>query len=158
MSDEQREPAKGDQPTGPEGKDQQTQESPALSFSSPAGGPGAAPSEPAAPPVTPFSPPPGGPGAPSEPAPPPATPPELWSSPASQSASAVGAFPVPELDKAPRVETVPAPEGSPSGGGFDANRVISVARTLAEEKPEVLVGAAFGGGLLLAIIIRRLGS
>ena len=158
MSDEPPEPTTSDQPTGPEGKDQQTQESPALSFPSPAGGPGAGPSELAAPPVTPFSPPAGGPGArSSELAAPPAAPPELWSSPASQSASAVGAFPVPELDKAPRVETVPAPEGSPSGGGFDANRVISVARTLAE-KPEVLLGAAFGGGILLAIIIRRLGS
>ncbi len=82
---------------------------------------------------------------PSGPVGPPATPPELWSSPAG------------ERDKAPRVETVDEPAGSPAGGGLDAAKVVSVARSLSG-KPEVLLGAAFGGGILLAIIIRRLGS
>jgi len=139
--DEPRDPSTSEPPTGPEANDQQTRESPALSFSPPGGGAG----QPAAPPANPPE--------PAAPVAPPATPPELWSPPARRPASSA-----PELDKAPRVETVSAPEGSAGDGGWNPERVISVARTLAEEKPEVLVGAAFGGGLLLAIIIRRLGS
>ncbi|MBV9802529.1 MAG: hypothetical protein JO130_05040 [Solirubrobacterales bacterium] len=32
------------------------------------------------------------------------------------------------------------------------------AATLASDRPEIAVGAAFGGGLLLALILKRLGS
>ena len=129
MIEEPREPS-SEHPTGQEAMDQPTQEAPALAF-----------------------PPPAPPEASSGPAGPPAPPPDLWSAPASSPASA----PAPELDKAPRVEPGPAPADSASGGGFDTERVISVARDL-KEKPEVLLGAAFGGGILLAIIIRRLAS
>jgi hypothetical protein len=43
-----------------------------------------------------------------------------------------------------------------SVGAAGAPSVQERAVTLANERPEVAVGAAFGGGLLLALILKRL--
>ena len=57
-------------------------------------------------------------------------------------------------DQTPTATSAPA-EGFSAGsaispGGFDA-------AALAHERPEVVVGAAFAGGFLLAMILKRLG-
>jgi hypothetical protein len=49
----------------------------------------------------------------------------------------------------PPVEDSLGTTGSPS--------VQERAATLASDRPEIAVGAAFGGGLLLALILKRLG-
>jgi hypothetical protein len=57
----------------------------------------------------------------------------------------------------PTVEDAPGTAASAAtgaGGGSVAER----AATIANERPEVAVGAAFGGGLLLALILKRLAS
>ncbi len=46
----------------------------------------------------------------------------------------------------------PAQASTGSGGPTPQERVVA----LVEERPEVAVGAAFGGGLLLALILKRL--
>jgi hypothetical protein len=51
------------------------------------------------------------------------------------------AGPVPEPEPEPAPAYAPAPSSSPSAAG----------------RPEVLAGAAFAGGLLAALILRRLG-
>jgi hypothetical protein len=55
----------------------------------------------------------------------------------------------------PTVEDSPGPAASaaPGAGGTS---VPERAAAIANERPEVAVGAAFGGGLLLALILKRL--
>jgi hypothetical protein len=55
---------------------------------------------------------------------------------------------VSEQPESPSVESPPASEQSP--GAQVAARV--------DERPELAVGAAFGGGFLLALILKRLAS
>jgi hypothetical protein len=70
--------------------------------------------------------------------------------------------PVPD-PQAPSTPPGAAWSGPPSvparGGGGDGNsdggRPVAEA---AQERPEILVGAAFAGGLVLALILKRLGS
>jgi hypothetical protein len=54
----------------------------------------------------------------------------------------------------PTVEDTPG--AAPSAAGAGVSSVPERAATLANERPEVAVGAAFGGGLLLALILKRL--
>jgi hypothetical protein len=56
-------------------------------------------------------------------------------------------------DDTPTAAGVPL-EGSPASA--DASSVPERAARVANERPEVAVGAAFGGGLLLALILKRL--
>jgi hypothetical protein len=53
-------------------------------------------------------------------------------------------------------DDTPTSTGQPpaAGGGSVPERAAAIAN----ERPEVAVGAAFGGGLLLALILKRLGS
>jgi hypothetical protein len=53
----------------------------------------------------------------------------------------------------PAPVTAPAEPASGDGWGADASLGAGV-----PERPEVLVGAAFAGGFLLALVLRRLGS
>jgi len=57
--------------------------------------------------------------------------------------------------------TVPAWEDSPGAAasaapGAGGSSVQERAAAIVNERPEVAVGAAFGGGLLLALILKRL--
>jgi hypothetical protein len=65
--------------------------------------------------------------------------------------------PAPELSAAepPAAEAAGGAGGAPFAGVAPAPAAEGAGLT---ERPEVLVGAAFGGGLLLAILLRRLGS
>lgn len=54
----------------------------------------------------------------------------------------------PGADGSPSAEEAAPPAGGPS--------VTERASSIANERPEVAVGAAFGGGLLLALILKRL--
>jgi hypothetical protein len=61
----------------------------------------------------------------------------------------------------PGVATVTAAPGPAGGGGGAPIAGIEPAPSSSQsltDRPEVLVGAAFAGGVLLAIIFRRLGS
>jgi hypothetical protein len=44
-----------------------------------------------------------------------------------------------------------------SAAGTNGGEPASVISGLAGERPEIVVGAAFAGGLVLAILVRRLG-
>ena len=58
----------------------------------------------------------------------------------------------PAADDSPGVAGPSAPISTGSGGPTPQER----AAALVDERPEVAVGAAFGGGLLLAMILKRL--
>ena len=47
----------------------------------------------------------------------------------------------------------PIPPAAPAGA---ASQALSSTAALVEERPEVAVGAAFAGGLVLALILKRL--
>ena len=53
--------------------------------------------------------------------------------------------------------TTQAPANA-SSGGADSTSLQARAAALADERPEVAVGAAFAGGLLVALILKRLAS
>jgi hypothetical protein len=57
----------------------------------------------------------------------------------------------------PTVEDTPGP-GAAAPTGVGGSSVPERAAAIANERPEVAVGAAFGGGLLLALILKRLAS
>ena len=52
--------------------------------------------------------------------------------------------------------TSPGPNVEDSPTAADPSSVPERAAAIANERPEVAVGAAFGGGLLLALILKRL--
>jgi hypothetical protein len=61
--------------------------------------------------------------------------------------------------------TPPIPDGPALPGGAEPARDVPKAdplmdeiKVLAEERPEIVVGAAFVGGILAAMILRRLGN
>jgi hypothetical protein len=51
--------------------------------------------------------------------------------------------------------TTQAPASASSGAG-DSTSLQARAAALADERPEVAVGAAFAGGLVVALILKRL--
>jgi hypothetical protein len=53
-------------------------------------------------------------------------------------------------------QTPTGPSAQDSPGTADPSSVPERAAAIANERPEVAVGAAFGGGLLLALILKRL--
>ena len=67
--------------------------------------------------------------------------------------------PIPTSTGQPVAAGSPATDGSPSAQAAPAAGGPSVterASSIADERPEFAVGAAFGGGLLLALILKRL--
>jgi hypothetical protein len=67
--------------------------------------------------------------------------------------------PIPTSTGQPVAAGSPGTDGSPSAQAAPAAGGPSVterASSIANERPEVAVGAAFGGGLLLALILKRL--
>jgi hypothetical protein len=57
----------------------------------------------------------------------------------------------------PTAENSPGTAGGPSAQASTAAGLQERAVSLADQRPEVAVGAAFAGGLLLAMILKRLG-
>ena len=57
----------------------------------------------------------------------------------------------------PTVQDSPGTAGGPSAQTSTAAALQERAVSLADQRPEVAVGAAFAGGLLLAMILKRLG-
>jgi hypothetical protein len=53
----------------------------------------------------------------------------------------------------PGADGSPSAQATPAGGGASLPERAS---SIADERPEVAVGAAFGGGLLLALLLKRL--
>ena len=49
-----------------------------------------------------------------------------------------------------------ADQGSTAGSAGSPSSPVSSAQAIVEERPEVAVGAAFAGGLVLAVILKRL--
>ena len=49
------------------------------------------------------------------------------------------------------------PPGDEGGVGAKASQVADQAQHIAADRPEVLVGAAFAGGFVAAMILKRLG-
>ncbi|HXS45616.1 MAG TPA: hypothetical protein VN751_13390 [Solirubrobacteraceae bacterium] len=49
------------------------------------------------------------------------------------------------------------PPGDEGGVGAKASQVADQAQQIAADRPEVLVGAAFAGGFVAAMILKRLG-
>jgi len=68
-------------------------------------------------------------------------------------AGPVGPVAEPEPYAAPSYESVSAPAGAVSSGSGWPDAGVDLS-----EHPEYVVGAAFGGGLLLALILRKLGN
>ena len=64
----------------------------------------------------------------------------------SPDAGQPGTGPAPSVSHAEQTSSHPAGSSKPSGG-------VPI-----QERPEAQVGAAFAGGLLLALILKRLGS
>ena len=61
----------------------------------------------------------------------------------------------------PTVQDSPGTAGDPSAQASTATGAVSVqerAMALANERPEAAVGAAFAGGLVLALILKRFAS
>jgi hypothetical protein len=82
--------------------------------------------------------------------PPPPPPPAIANAMDSQDVGVPPAVPAPEPGDPPAVS---APPVAPSWRPEDEP---SAAATLAAERPEIAVGAAFTGGLVLALILKRL--
>jgi hypothetical protein len=57
----------------------------------------------------------------------------------------------PALASAPTVEPAPEPTAEPGSSPIDAFTSL-----FPESRPEIAVGAAFGGGVLVALILKRL--
>jgi hypothetical protein len=124
---------------------------------------------PVVPPVPPAPPVPDPPPAPAVSAPPPA-PPAVSASPPAPPAPAVSAPPRPPRSPAPPPPPPPAPHVKPLPpigdvtsvpGAFDGHAPEPAVHPIGEiagERPELIVGAAFAGGILAAMILRRLGS
>jgi hypothetical protein len=55
----------------------------------------------------------------------------------------------------PTAQDHPSTAGSPSAQAETAAGLPERAAAIANERPEVAVGAAFGGGLLFALILKR---
>lgn len=79
------------------------------------------------------------------------------SSPEGQAAAATGPEPTPTVGASDASFTRPPGSAAPAGstgtggpGGLDLE-------ALANDRPEVLAGAAFAGGLIAAMILKRLG-
>jgi len=70
----------------------------------------------------------------------------------SESAGAIAA-PEPAL---PPAWTPPAPPQETSGASGVAASGVAAVAAVAADRPEVAVGAAFAGGLVLALILKRL--
>ena len=51
----------------------------------------------------------------------------------------------------------PSPGDDEGGVGAKASQVADQAQQIAADRPEVLVGAAFAGGFVAAMILKRLG-
>ena len=68
----------------------------------------------------------------------------------------------PDIPATVRAHTAPAPEPMPYADGHGAAAPgpswQEPLMELADERPEVVVGAAFAGGVLAAMILRRLGN
>ena len=84
-------------------------------------------------------------------------------------AAPVGPSPVVVTPPSPVAAAKPAPPTSPSvsstgeavGSAFDGHAPeppMNPLGGIAADRPEILVGAAFAGGILVAMILRRLGS
>jgi len=54
--------------------------------------------------------------------------------------------------------TASAGSGAPASESLSSDQVMDNVRALASERPELAVGAAFAGGILAAMILRRLGN
>jgi hypothetical protein len=59
----------------------------------------------------------------------------------------------PAVQDSPRTDGGPSAQSGTTAGGSSVQERAAV---IANERPEVAVGAAFGGGLLLALILKRL--
>jgi len=82
---------------------------------------------------------------------------ELPSHPAADAAqSPASASATPVYEPEPYAARAYASTSAPAGPAGSASSRSDAGIDLAE-RPEILVGAAFGGGLLLALILRRLG-
>jgi hypothetical protein len=71
----------------------------------------------------------------------------------AETPAVMAATPAPELVPEPPVPTLPPSPAPDLGGGTASSPVSALA-----ERPEVLVGAAFAGGLVLAFVLRRITS
>ena len=76
-----------------------------------------------------------------------------------------GGDPLPATPEPPAVATAPpvapkppAPSSAPVTPPIPVPPDSAATRGLAYDRPEVLVGGAFAGGILLALILKRLGS
>lgn len=92
-------------------------------------------------------------------------PPTVGETPASPDPPAPAAIPVPPDPPPPAaspiVDVSAAPATAPSFDGHAAGPAsdpLEPVRALVAERPEVAVGAAFAGGVLAAMILRRLGN
>ncbi|HEY1539915.1 MAG TPA: hypothetical protein VGF63_10995 [Solirubrobacteraceae bacterium] len=95
---------------------------------------------------------------------------ELYETPVAPAPIAMPAAPAGAIPAVPVVATAPPPPvqplppiGSASSipGAFDGHAPepsVNPIGEIAGERPEVLVGAAFAGGILAAMILRRLGN
>ncbi|MEJ7825480.1 MAG: hypothetical protein WKF48_08615 [Solirubrobacteraceae bacterium] len=68
----------------------------------------------------------------------------------------VEAAPAPAMN--PIVDVSAAPSTAPSFDGHAAEPPMNPIGDVAAERPELIVGAAFAGGILAAMILRRLGN
>jgi hypothetical protein len=88
------------------------------------------------------------------PAPAPPVPLTIHQSPARPDAPAPAASPIVDVSGAPSA-TAPSYDGHAAAPPADP---LEPVRALAVERPEIVVGAAFAGGVLAAMILRRLGN
>jgi hypothetical protein len=66
-------------------------------------------------------------------------------------------LPVPPLPPEPPPVPLPSPQAVAPAPGWRPEDEPSGPAALAAERPEIAVGAAFAGGLVLALILKRLG-
>lgn len=64
----------------------------------------------------------------------------------------------PAAAMAPETRLPPAPADAPAFAASGADPLKDELRVLATERPEIVVGAAFAGGIVAAMILRRLGN
>lgn len=66
--------------------------------------------------------------------------------------------PATQISETAAVGTQPVPASTPPPQEDQRSGIAANVAAVAEEKPEVVAGTAFGAGFVLAMILRRLGS